>query len=205
MNDKFYQLPIEKQQKIINAGYRVFSQNNYKNSPMSEIADEAGISKSLLFHYFLNKKELYMFLWNKCSQITIEYLTKYDCYNQSDIFKAMELGTMAKIEIMREYPDMSNFAVKAFYEKEPDISIEIQKSYKDLKKANANPALTKMDYSLLRDGVDLEMMLKDMYLASEGYLWEAYRNNNVDVNQIEKDFKKLLAFWKKIYLKEELL
>lgn len=56
MNEKFYSLPEEKQQAIINAGYRVFSQNTYKNSPMSEIADAAGISKSLLFHYFHNKK-----------------------------------------------------------------------------------------------------------------------------------------------------
>ena len=51
MNEKFYFLPIEKQQRIINAGFRVFSQNTYKKSPMQEIADEAGISKSLLFHY----------------------------------------------------------------------------------------------------------------------------------------------------------
>ena len=29
-----------------------FHKNSYKNSRMSEIAAEAGISKSLLFHYF---------------------------------------------------------------------------------------------------------------------------------------------------------
>ena len=55
MNELLYTLSPEKQQAIINAGYRVFSQNSYKNSPMSEIAAEAGISKSLLFHYFHNK------------------------------------------------------------------------------------------------------------------------------------------------------
>jgi len=65
MNPKFYSLPEEKQKAIINAGYRVFSQNSYRNSPMSEIAAAAGISKSLLFHYFQNKKELYLFLWDK--------------------------------------------------------------------------------------------------------------------------------------------
>ena len=78
MNERFFALPKEKQQAIINAGYRVFSQNSYKNSPMSEIADAAGISKSLLFHYFRNKKELYMFLWDKCAEITIEYLKRYN-------------------------------------------------------------------------------------------------------------------------------
>jgi len=65
MNDKFFSLPEEKQLAIINAGYRVFSQNSYKKSPMNEIAAEAGISKSLLFHYFRNKRELYLLFFPK--------------------------------------------------------------------------------------------------------------------------------------------
>ena len=32
MNEKFFSLPEAKQRAIINAGYRVFSQNSYKNS-----------------------------------------------------------------------------------------------------------------------------------------------------------------------------
>ena len=47
MNDKFFQLPVEKRERIINAGYHVFSANSYKKSPMSEIAGAAGISKSV--------------------------------------------------------------------------------------------------------------------------------------------------------------
>ncbi|MBP0955070.1 MAG: TetR family transcriptional regulator [Oscillospiraceae bacterium] len=33
---------------------------------MNEIAEEAGISKSLLFYYFRNKKELYLYLLKLC-------------------------------------------------------------------------------------------------------------------------------------------
>ncbi len=46
MNEKFFALPKEKQQRIINAGYRVFSRNSYRKSPVGEIAAEADISKS---------------------------------------------------------------------------------------------------------------------------------------------------------------
>lgn len=84
MNEKFFSLPPQKQQAILNAGYRVFSQNSYQKSPMSEIAAEAGISKALLFHYFYNKRELYLYLWEYCAQVTIQYLTKYNCYQQQD-------------------------------------------------------------------------------------------------------------------------
>ena len=122
MNEKFFSLPAEKQQAILNAGYRVFSQNSYKNSPMSEIAEAAGISKSLLFHYFHNKKELYLYLWNKCAEITIEFLTRYNAYGHDDLFEAMEIGMTAKLEIMRRWPDMTDFTIKAFYEKDPEVA-----------------------------------------------------------------------------------
>ena len=80
MNEKFFSLPAQKQEAILNAGYRVFSQNSYKKSPMSEIADRAEISKSLLFFYFRNKKELYLFLWDTACRLTIDTLTAYRCY-----------------------------------------------------------------------------------------------------------------------------
>ena len=107
MNEKFYSLPEKKQQKIINAGFRVFSQNSYKKSPMNEIAGCAGISKSLLFHYFHNKKELYLFLWDRACRITMEYLNEYGCYEPNDLFEMMERGMRAKIYMMKKYPDMT--------------------------------------------------------------------------------------------------
>ena len=149
MNEKFFSLPIEKQQAIINAGYRVFSQNSYKNSPMSEIAMEAGISKSLLFHYFHNKKELYLFLWNKCAETTIEFLTKYECYEQKELFESMERGMRAKLEIIRLYPDMANFTIKAFYEKDTEICLAIQESYQNYFNLKAKKTVLKYSYNNL--------------------------------------------------------
>lgn len=122
MNERFFSLPKETQQVIINAGYRVFSQNSYKNSPMSEIADAAGISKSLLFHYFHNKKEQHLFLWDKCAETTIEFLTRYGYYSRKELFEIIERGMRAKMEILRLYPDMATFTIKAFYEKDPEIN-----------------------------------------------------------------------------------
>jgi hypothetical protein len=63
-----------------------------------------------------------MFLWDKCAQTTIEFLTRYDCYSQKDLFESMERGMRVKMDIIRQYPDMAIFAIKAFYEKDPDIS-----------------------------------------------------------------------------------
>lgn len=162
MNERFYALPPEKQQAIINADYRVFSQNSYKNSPMSEIAAEAGISKSLLFHYFHNKKELYLFLWDKCAETTIEFLTRYGCYGQTELFESMERGMRAKMEIIRLYPDMGNFTIKAFYEKDAGISAAIQESYHRY-------------YNLKADKTRLNLDPSQFYTRT-GYSYDVSRN-----------------------------
>lgn len=204
MNDKFYSLPKERQQKIIGAGFRVFAQNSYKKSPMQEIADFAGISKSLLFHYFRNKKELYLFLWEKACDITIRYLTAYGCYEPSDLFEMMDRGMRAKIKMMRRFPHLTMFAIRAFYERDPEISMAIQKSYKRHFGIKAQGALLRVDPKDFIPGLNLEMMYREMYLASEGYLWEIYQSGSVmDVDRLEQDFTELLAFWKKIYLRKE--
>lgn len=203
MNERFFSLPDGKQKAILNAGYRVFSQNSYKNSPMSEIAAEAGISKSLLFHYFRNKRELYLFLWDQCAQITIEFLTAYGCYEQRGLFESMERGMRAKMEIIRLYPDMANFTIKAFYETDADISAAVQESYHKYFNLKADKARVNMDPEQFVPGLDIPMMYREMYLASEGYLWEMVQQGNVDMKQMESDFSRLLDFWKSIYLRKE--
>lgn len=203
MNDKFFSLPKEKKEAIVNAGYRVFSRNSYKNSPMSEIASAAGISKSLLFHYFHNKKELYLFLWDKCAETTIEFLTEYGCYGQTDLFESMERGMKAKMEIMRLYPDMGFFAINAFYEKDPEINAAVQESYHKYFNLKADKTRINMDKEQFIEGIDVSMMYREMYWASEGYLWEAVQSGNVDIDKIESDFKKLMSFWKSIYLRKD--
>ena len=203
MNEKFFSLPVEKQQAIINAGYKVFSQNSYKNSPMSEIADAAGISKSLLFHYFRNKKDLYMFLWDKCAEITIDFMTKYKSYEQSNLFDSMERGMKAKMEIIRLYPDMANFTIKAFYEKDAEICAAVQASYHKYFSLKAEKTWANMDPAQFIPGLDIGMMYRDMYYASEGYLLEETRKGPVDADKMEKDFMEMIAFWKEIYLKKE--
>ena len=203
MNEKFFSLPEEKQQAIINAGYRVFSLNSYKKSPMSEIASAAGISKSLLFHYFHNKLELYLFLWDKCAKTTIEYLTKFQCYEQKDLFESMYRGMQAKLQIMKEYPHMGTFVIKAFYEKEPEVCAAVQESCQKYFNFKASKTLMNLDPAQFIPGLDIEMMYRDMYWASEGYLWEMAQRGSLSTEQMERDFTKMIAFWKQLYLRKE--
>lgn len=171
---------------------------------MQEIADQAGISKSLLFHYFQNKKELYLFLWDYAAGLTMQYLTEYKCYEPDDLFEMMERGMRAKIKLMEKYPSLTSFAIKAFYEKDLQIAASIRQSYDYYFSLKAQNALAKLNPDDFIEGLDLKMMYREMYLASEGYLWEIIHwNDTFNAEILEKDFNRMLAFWKSIYLRKE--
>ena len=202
MNEKFFSLPQEKQQAIINAGYRVFSRNSYRKSPMSEIADAAGISKSLLFHYFRNKKELYLFLWDTCAQLTMEVLRDFNCYEGNDLFEIMRKGLEAKVSLMRRYPDLGAFALKCYYEKDPEVQPEMQRLIEKYGSYKNNAAMQHLNPEQFIPGLDIRMMYQDMYWASEGYLWETVQRGDIDYAKMERDFQAMIAFWKSIYLRK---
>ncbi|MBO4688092.1 MAG: TetR/AcrR family transcriptional regulator [Clostridiales bacterium] len=201
MNEKFYQLPEEKQNRILNAGFRVFARNSYRKSPMNEIAAEAGISKSLLFFYFRNKKELYLFLMKKAEELTMANLRKSGCYEESDIFEMMYKGLLAKTAMMRQYPDMSAFALKAYYEDDEEVKDELRKIIEPYSKLSTNKSLPKLDPSVFKDGIDLQLMYQDMYLASEGYMYQMQHAGAIDVDKVVSDYRKLIDFWKSLYLR----
>ena len=64
MNEKFFDLKKEKQDRMINAALRVFAIEGYQHGSTDDIVRDAGVSKGLLFHYFTSKLGLYSFLYD---------------------------------------------------------------------------------------------------------------------------------------------
>ncbi len=199
MNERFYALPEDKQNSIISAGFRVFSQYSYKNSPMSEIAAEAGISKSLLFYYFKNKKELYLFLCRYSAELTEQEMIRQKCYEKEDFFDIFLSGLKVKVQLMRQYPDLSLFQLKAYYEKDKSLRPVIDQLIGIYSGYENQSEMLKLDKEQFIEGLDLEMMYTDMFLASQGYLWEKLQSDTIDPDQMEKDFIRMIEFWRSLY------
>lgn len=199
MNERFYALPEDKRKSIISAGFRVFSQYSYKNSPMSEIAAEAGISKSLLFYYFKNKKELYLFICKYSTELTEQEIIRQKCYEKEDFFDIFLSGLKVKVQLMRQYPDLSLFQLKAYYEKDKSLRPEIDQLIGQYSGYENQSEMLKLDKEKFIEGLDLKMMYTDMFLASQGYLWEKMQSETIDPDQMERDFIRMIEFWRGLY------
>jgi AcrR family transcriptional regulator len=53
---------IEKRNKIIEAGYQLFCEKGYHNTNTAEIAKLAGVSTGIVYSYFKDKKDIFMYV-----------------------------------------------------------------------------------------------------------------------------------------------
>ena len=203
MNNKFFNLPVEKQQRIINAAYKVFSENSYKKAPMSEIADEGGVSKALLFHYFTNKKELYMYLWENAIEMTRKAIVEYRTLETFDFFEMLKRSLLSKCSVMQKYPHIYAFSLRAYYETFPEIKEVILKSYSNISKASEDIVFEKIDTSSLRKDINLKLMYAEIFYAVDGYMLNKYRSGQIIPAEIENEITVLIDLWKKIYTEED--
>ena len=202
MNDKFFALPIEKQRRIINAAYRVFSENSYKKAPMSEIAEEGNISKSLLFHYFTNKKDLYMYLWDNACEITTQAIREYKTLDTDDFFEMLRRTLLSKCSVMRDYPYMYAFSLRAYYETDTEIKDSIQGDFSIASKESEMLVIEKIDKSKLRKDIDIKTMYTEILYAVDGYMLQKYRMNRIIPDEIERETGALINFWEKVYTQQ---
>lgn len=201
MNEGFFNLPLEKQEKIINVGFRVFSQNPYKKAPVAEIASRAGISKALLFYHFKNKKELYLFLWEKAIDLTQIATKEQNVLGTTDYFEMLRRSLTAKCHLLGHYPYVSEFALRAYYEDDPAIKDDIQKSFQQISLDSEQKIFETIDTHKIRADIDIRQMHQEMIWTSAGYLHMAFMSGELDVEKLKSDFEKLITMWEKVYKK----
>lgn len=203
MNQKFFDLPQDKQDRILNAGLEIFAKNPYKKAPTSEIAEKAGISKSLLFHYFKNKKELYLFLVDYAIEFSLQICRESKVWEMTDFMEIYRLSLSEKCKACKRYMYLYHFSIQAYYEEAEELKEELSEKMSSLIDGSAEYLLKKVDYSKFREGVDMQMFLKTTVWAADGYMRQQMQSGNMDPDQWEEEFQKVIDFWEQSYYKEE--
>ena len=128
MNEKFFDLHREKQDRMINAALRVFAKNGYRHASTDVIVREAGISKGLLFHYFTNKIGLFSFLFDYSVKYMLFEFERMISAKEKDYFVICREMEKAKLNVLRSYPYMNEFIEKSLLENQIDIIETIEES-----------------------------------------------------------------------------
>ena len=70
----FLNLSIKKQERILEASINEFSKRNYEQAKLSNIIKESNIPRGSFYQYFEDKKDLYLYLFDRVAQKKIQYM-----------------------------------------------------------------------------------------------------------------------------------
>lgn len=206
MNEKFFELPEEKKQKIINAGFEIFSKNTYKKASTEDIAARAGISKGLLFYYFHNKKALYMFLLDYAKQLMTDVVIDAGFGEIKDVFEMLEYASVRKYQLLQKNPHIMDYLMRVMSLQNEAVSDDVNRVWQDTANDVFANYFAKLDYSKFRDDVNPQEIIRMLLWTAEGYMLERQKYGQPsELDDLMEKFKRWTALFKKIAYKEEYL
>jgi TetR/AcrR family transcriptional regulator len=167
--DKFLSIDAEKQERILNAVMKEFGNKGYQNASTNEIVKEAEISKGLLFHYFRNKKQLFMYIYDYCLDISVKELYEQVNFEEMDLFEKIRQLQMIKLEISERHPEFFSFFEAAYLETSTEIKPEIDRRNTEMLTSSMNKLFHNIDTTKFKDGVDISKVINIILWTLEGY------------------------------------
>lgn len=173
MNARFFDVKKSKQDAIINAALKIFAENGYKNASTDIIVKEAGISKGLLFHYFISKPGLYGFIFDYSVKYMTLELTRAVNKTTKDFFEVQVQIERAKGRVLRQYPYMQQFLYGAQYENNSEAIAAISEE-KDALTRMYNSLYSQTDNTKFLDKVDINRVIDLIRWMSDGLARDKY-------------------------------
>lgn len=163
--EKFHNLPEQKQEVIINKGIEVFSRFSFTDASTDLITKEAGISKGLLFHYFGNKKNFYLYLLEYAikllSQANPSTIPELDDFYEI-LFDSMD----KKYRLIAKYPNEMLFTNLASKETSKEVGKEkqvlIDKYMLKVQKNSMEVFSSAIQTLKLRNDIDTQKLIKGL-------------------------------------------
>jgi len=186
MNSKFFDLAKEKQDRMINAALKIFAQNGYKGASTDDIVKEAGISKGLLFHYFVSKLGLYTFIFDYSTRyMTLELTTTVD-KEETELFEIYKQMEFAKMHALKNYPYMQEFLNSTIYEDVNEVLLAIEDRRNALAKVYED-IYSQMDTEHFKPEVDVNKLKRILDLTMKGIMEEHFRDGSFQPEMLFKE------------------
>lgn len=206
MNEKFFELPEEKRLRIINAGFEIFSQSDYKKASTEDIAAKAGISKGLLFYYFHDKRSLYLFLYDSASSLMKETVMDAHFNEITDVFEMFEYAAEKKYAVLAKSPHVMDFIMRAYYAEKEAVFEELNKRFEQMTAEIYGVYFARLDFSKFKETYSPMDIMQMLTWMADGYLHEKQRAGMaIDLDDLMDKYTVWSALFKNIAYKEEYL
>ena len=203
--EKFLALLPERQQTILDAAMEVFSRMGYKKAYVSEIAQEAGISKAMVFYYFGSKKNLYLYLLEYAHKEVVAAFDTLPAPEETDFFDRILESMKIKISFLKTHPALLRFVLSVYTENEPEVAQEIQRYREKSAHFREELVLTSLDRKKFKDSVDYLLVHKLLTQYAKGYSEVSPLQGRPLFDDMAREFSATMEMLRRNFYKEEFL
>lgn len=201
----FEELNSEKRNKIIDAGITVFGKYDYKRASMSLIAQEAGISKSMVFHYFGSKKALYEYLMDYSFKIFVDTYEEGRVTEVNDFFERFMTLSSLQLKVMSKHRYMFDFIMKLYFEQDPEVIEFVVTTIEKSKNLGVQMTLVDVDKHKFKDDIDVTEVVKITQWLIDGYMNQVKMLPQFDLEAIDSELKSAIVLLRLNFYKPEYL
>lgn len=206
MSNSFENLNNQKKQRIINAALAEFAQKKYDYASTNSIVKKAQIGKGMLFHYFGNKKNLYIYLYKYVRKVMDNEICSQIDISKGDLPSILRQIGVRKLEVLRRHPDMTDFIAQAKNEKSPEVYEELEKIEKERSyQLRENFLFGSLDMNLLKPEFRNENTIKLIRWALDGCtkeLQDKYKGQDIQdpaIDVLMRDYDKYVEIIRQAY------
>ncbi|WP_408006254.1 TetR/AcrR family transcriptional regulator [Pseudalkalibacillus sp. A8] len=189
MNPAFERLPDEKKKQILDACLEEFAANGFENTSTNKIIERAEISKGLLFHYFKNKKTLYLFLLERSARLVSDQVfAQLESEKADDFFKRIKKVAILKMNFFSKHPNEYLILINGFFntpkELKDDIAALYDRIYNQMMQFNAKQLFDYLHEDQLRNGLTKEFVLEYVLKVMEEFnrgLMQKYKGHEEEL------------------------
>lgn len=177
---KLLNLESGRRDAVLNAALKEFVLQGYDNASTNVIAKEAGISKSLMFHYVSSKQELFFIVYDYFfGIIKREYLELMN-YDEKDIFVKLRQSYYLQIKLSEKYPFIFDFNKLLQSTNSNEVNKQLENRMIEQHSSCYPKLFDEIDETKFRKGLDIEKCKQFIFWSNIGFtnqILDKIRNN----------------------------
>ena len=195
MNEKFFDLKKEKQDRMINASLKIFALYVYAHASTDEIVKEAGISKGLLFHYFISKLGLYTFIYDYSVRYIMLELSTGVSSRETDYFELISQIKGSQLKAMKNYPYILQFLNRSREENVSEALVETREK-RDILPDQYKEIRARADADKFKKNADLNKVTRVLEFTMDGLMSEQFRTGSFQPELYFQEVRQYLSMMK---------
>lgn len=187
---------------MINASLKVFAMNGYGHASTDDIVKEAGISKGLLFHYFISKLGLYSFIYDYSVRYIMLELSTGVSASETDYFKLLDQIKSAQLQVMKNYPCMLQF-INSTLNEDVNEALVATEDKRGILPGQYARIMERADLGRFKKDTDVRMLTKVLEFTADGLMREQFMNGSFQPEIYYRETRQYFEMMKNLCYRQE--